>query len=449
VVGGGISGLAAAWELAACGTEVTVFEAGRLGGCLLTEDLAGVPVDLGPDAFLTRLPAAVELCREVGLGGELEPPSAGTAQVWVGGRLHPFPDGLLLGVPRRLGALATSGVLSPLGVARAGLDLVLPATPPGDGATVRSVVAARFGAEVADRLVAPLVGSIYAGDIARLGAAETIPQVVSAGRSSRSLLRALRRLPPPPPGPAFLRPRGGLGRLVEALAGRLRAREVRFVQARVDGPVRSVGGRFEVAAEIYDAVVVAVPAPVAASLLGGDSGQALSRVPVASVALLVAVVEGFEPPAGLNGFVVAPGEGRLVTACSYGSNKWPEWRAAGPAVIRISAGRDGDERAATWSLDRLAERMLAEVEEALGRRLGVTASRLVRWSGAFPQYRPGHSELIRVVQEDLARHRPGLAVAGSVVGGVGIPACVTTARRAARFALAGAGREGEPPPARA
>ena len=228
VIGGGIAGLAAAWELRGQ-AEVTVFEPDRLGGKILTTEFDGHLVDEGPDAFIARVPDALQLCREVGVEAELVSPGRGAGRAVVRGRLRPIPAGLVLGVPRQLGGVLRSGILSPTGMARAGLDLVLPRGRPPATLTVRELVAGRFGAQVADRLVDPLVGGIHAGSTATLGAAEVTPMIVAAAQRSRSLLLGLREAPPGESGPVFATLRRGLGQLVAAMIQRLQDHGTRFV----------------------------------------------------------------------------------------------------------------------------------------------------------------------------------------------------------------------------
>jgi protoporphyrinogen/coproporphyrinogen III oxidase len=244
VIGGGIAGLAAAWELRDQ-AEVTVFEPDRLGGKILTTEFDGHLVDEGPDAFIARVPDALRLCREVGVEADLVSPAAGRAELWFDGRLRPIPAGLVLGVPRQLGGVLRSGILSPAGMARAGLDLVLPRGRPPATLTVRELVSGRFGAQVADRLVDPLVGGIHAGSTATLGAADVTPMIVAAAQRSRSLLLGLRGASPGESGPVFATLRGGLSQLVGAMMRRLQDQGTRFMSERVDtvapAPDRQVG----------------------------------------------------------------------------------------------------------------------------------------------------------------------------------------------------------------
>ncbi|MYS22625.1 protoporphyrinogen oxidase, partial [Streptomyces sp. SID4948] len=217
VIGGGIAGLAAAYDLARAGVRVTLLEAtGRLGGKLWADEIAGVPVDLGAESLLARRPEAVGLAREVGLAEDLEAPAALGATVWTRGRLRPMPQGHVMGVPGDLGPLAASGMLSAAGLARLPLDHVLPRTAVGDDVAVGTFVAARLGHEVVDRLVEPLLGGVYAGNAYRLSLRATVPQLFPAARDGRSLIEAARAIQRGAAargatGPVFNGVRGGVG----------------------------------------------------------------------------------------------------------------------------------------------------------------------------------------------------------------------------------------------
>jgi len=439
VVGGGIAGLAAAWDLRHV-AEVTVFEPNRLGGSILTTEFDGHPVDEGADAFLTRVPEALQLCQELGLQDELVAPAAGASAVWTNGSLQRLPDGLVLGAPSDLRGLLRSRILSPWGVARAGLDLVLPRRRPPAGLTVRELIADRFGSQVADRLVDPLVGGIHAGWTGELGAAEVTPQIVAAAERSRSLLLGLRGAPTSSGSPIFLAPRLGVGRLVDALVSALSQCGVRFL-AEPARLVRTISGGqvvVEPSPERFDAAVVAVPAREAAELLGPDASiDALARVPTASVALLTASLPQPLPP-GLNGFLVPRGDRRLMTACSFASNKWPHWSDAGRSIVRMSAGRHRDLRAFELDDDALADRLVVELGQALGTAVTPTTMRVSRWPNVFPQYLPGHSSLVAAVEKSVFERHPRVALAGSTYRGSGIPACIASGKRAAKLAASGA-----------
>lgn len=439
VIGGGIAGLAAAWELRG-EAEVTVFEPDRLGGRILTTPFRGRLVDEGPDAFLTRVPEAVQLCEEIGIAAELVAPAEGTSAVWAGDHLRRLPDGLVLGVPRDLRAVAMSGLLSPAGLARAGLDLVLPRRRPIAGLTVREMVADRFGTQVADRLVDPLVGGIHAGWTGALGAEEVAPQIAAVAQRSRSLLLGLRSVPQPTSSdPIFLAPRAGIGRVVERLVEELRAGGL-LVETRAVRQLRSDGTSAVIVddADSFDAAVVAVAARTAGSLL--DSGAThevrseLDAIPTASVVLVTAALTA-PLPEGLNGFLVPRAEGRLMTACSFGTNKWPHWSASGESVVRISAGRHGDTRAMEIEDGEVVDRLLDELSEAIGTPVEPAESRVSRWPDSFPQYLPGHSDRVARIERMMAEAHPRMALAGSSYRGAGLPACIASGRSAARTVL--------------
>ena len=353
----------------------------------------------------------------------------------------------MLGIPARLGPVVRSGLLSPVGVARAGLDLVLPRTPVGDDAAVGQLIAARFGRQVADRLVEPLLGSIHAAPIADLSAAATAPQILATARRSRSLLRALRAGAPggsaAPAGPIFATPRRGTGAIVERLVEGLRdsgaawhTDEVRRVAPHAAG-VDVDGGHF-------DGVVLAVGAPAAARLLGEAAPAGLGAVESTTVVLVTMsfAAADLPVPEGVNGFLVPAGEGRLVTACSFGSNKWPHWADAGTTLLRVSTGRHGDDRASRLDDAALAERLADEVTTALGRRATPRQVRVSRWPGAFPYYRTGHVQRAAAIEDELATRSRRVSLAGSSYRGAGIPACIASGRRAARQLL-GASSSGD------
>jgi oxygen-dependent protoporphyrinogen oxidase len=466
VVGGGIAGLSAAWELAgAGGAEVTVYEPGHLGGKLLTTAFLGRPVDEGPDSLITRVPEGTALCQELGLWEEMGAPEAKRAMLFARGKLRPFPDGLILGAPARLLPLARSRILSVGGMARASLDLVLPRSDFEGDTTVWALIASRFGPEVAERLVEPLLGSIHAGSTRKLSAAATAPQMLAAARANRSLLLGLGAMARTqvkagdaqsgaPPGPLFVAPRAGMQALVERLVERLGEAGVTVVASAVSALRRD--GRsvvVEPTGERYDGVVLATPAPVAATLLdqllGADAPAQLAGIRSASVGV---VTLGFgdgplEVPRDLSGVLVAPGGGSLMTACSFGSNKWPHWAAPGQLVIRASVGKDGDERWSALADEDLVGKLCEELGTILGRPTPTPVAggwRVSRWPAALPQYEVGHLERVAAIRSTLSRQAPMVALAGSSYGGVGVPACIGSGRRSATEILSAVQALGEP-----
>lgn len=462
VVGGGITGLAAAHALVHPGADgsdpvassVTVFEGqDRLGGKIRTSAFAGIDaVDEGPDAFLARLPWATGLARRVGLGDRLVSPAKGSAAVWWNG-LQPIPEGLLLGLPTDVMKLARTKLLSWPGKVRAATEVVRPRTPLDDD-SIGGYVRARFGNQVHERLVDPLVGSIYAADTDRFSLA-AVPQLADLAGSGRSVLIAARRRPAPTAadGPVFYAPVGGLGELVEATAAAVTARggSVRVGQpcttlqadlTRGDG---ATDAGWRVDGEPFDAVVLACPAAQAARLLAGhEAATPLGRIEYADVVMVTLAVPAAAWPErlhGLSGYLVPKPMQHLVTAASFGSQKWPHWRASDGAgsgagsgggraeqvILRISLGRDG---LPVMHLDdaALIAAAVTEVSSHIGVDLQPTDVRLTRWQRAFPQYRPHHARTIAAIEATLP---PTLVLAGASYHGIGIPTCVRSGEQAA------------------
>lgn len=458
VIGGGIAGLAAAQRVsrsaaeAGIDLEITVLEADPvLGGKIRTSPFAGLPaVDEGPDAFLARVPWATALAREVGLGDDLVSPEAASAAVWWNG-LQPIPEGLLLGLPTDIGKLARSRLLTWRGKARAALEPVLPGTAIDDGPGVDSVgayVRARFGDEVHERLVDPLVGSIYAADTDRFSLA-AVPQLDEIARRARSVLLGTRRRPATPApgaaGPVFFTPRGGMADLVMATA-RAVERSGGVVRTGVDvSSIERQAAGWAVDGVPTDAVILACPAAAASRLLATVASAAsatIARIDAADVVMVTMAVPRADWPdrlRAMSGYLVPKPVQQLVTAASFGSQKWAQWSSPDQIVLRISLGRDG---LPVLHLDdtELIAAAVGEVSRHLGVDLQPTAHRITRWAGAFPQYRPLHHRLV----DEAEQHLPaGLAIAGASYHGIGIPACIRSAQRAAELTLASLGHPQE------
>lgn len=435
MVGGGISGLAAAWELRSR-ADVTVFEPGHIGGRIRTELFEGRPVDCAADAFLTRSPDATALCAELGID-DLVAPAAGRAMLWWRDRLELLPEGTVLGAPTRLRPLIDSNLISTAGWLRAAADLILPARRPAGDVSAHRLVAGRFGAQVADRLADPLISSIHAGRSQELSAAATVPQLYNAAAGSRSLMRALSRTGPTvsrSAAPVFLAPRSGMQTLTDVLAARLREGGVTFEAAEVKSVVPCEGGA-ELGGERYDGCVLAVGAATAHRLLGAAAPGELAAIPTASVALVTLGYPELELPAGISGLLASPDDrpDRVMTACSFASQKWPHWANPGRSVVRLSAGRYGDRRIEGIDDAGLVERLAAELARATGQPAAQPDTwRVSRWSDSFPQYLVGHLARVGAIDDHLRRDAPGIAVCGSSYRGVGVPACIASGQAAAR-----------------
>jgi len=483
VVGGGISGLAAAWELSGghggvdagldgsdgSGADVLVIESSsRLGGALDSAKFGGRVVDTGPDGFLGRRPEALDLCHEIGLGEELVPIAGRGAGVWARGRVRPLPEGLALGIPTRFWPAARSGILGRRGQLGLARDALLPRPdvrgPIGDR-SIGPLVARKLGRRVVDRLVDPLIGGIHAGSVDDMSAAATYPPLIAAAQKRGSLMRALRAEVPAPSHdapPLFWALNSGMASMVEQLR---RALIARGVEIRCDLTVQSLerhepgdgrSARWNVLAggpentgRTYsktsgaDAVVLAVPAPVAARLLQPHDDEAaglLGSISYASVTLVTfrVPIEALASPLAGTGFLVprrsAPPDGHdawAVTAATYLSEKWPHLAAEGEILLRASVGRYGDDRAASWSDAEVVDRVWTELGLLMGLNKEPLEARVTRWPQAFPQYRVHHLMRTAGIEAAVARIG-GIAVAGAAYRGVGIPACIASGRAAAK-----------------
>ena len=435
VVGGGITGLAAAERLIEGGADVTVFEASyRVGGVIRTTPFAGHPaIDEGADAFLARVPWATDLARAVGVGDSLTSPAVARAAVWWHG-MHDIPEGLLLGVPTGMAGLARSSLLSTRGKLRAATEVLRGRSDLSDD-SIGSYVRGRFGAEVHERLVDPLIGSIYGADTDDFSLA-AVPQLADLAAGPRSVILGGRR-PPASTGPVFYAPTAGMGALVEAVTAAVTAGggELRFGAAVTE--LARDGNRWRVNGDSYDSVVLACPARHAAPLLAPlDDGAAatLRAVPTAGVALLTLAVANASWPSrfvGLSGYLVPKPQQRLVTAVSFGSQKWAHWTDDHHVVLRVSLGRDGLP-ALHLTDEQLLEAVLGELSVHLGIDSAPTDVRISRWPDSFPQYRPHHGAAIAAVEKVLP---PGLVLAGASYHGIGVPACIRSAQQAADVLL--------------
>ncbi len=436
VVGGGITGLTTAYTLGGLMPDASIelHEADdHLGGKLRTSPFAGLPaVDEGADAFLARVPYATALAREVGLGDELTSPTEASAAVWYG-RLHPIPEGLLLGVPADLIRLARSDLLTWRGKARAALEPLLPRRGDFDD-SIGALVRARFGDEVHERLVDALVGSIYATDTDRFSLA-MVPQLAALAGRGRSLLlsaRAMRPTGPVASGAVFATPVRGMASLVDAVASAATDRGVKIATGCPVGSMSRDGGSWRADDERFDAVVLATPAAPTAPLLAGAAPEASRLMATMDhtgvIIVTLAVPEWPERLRGRSGYLVPKPVQDRVTAASFGSQKWAHWQGGDgeqAEVLRVSLGRDG-RPADDLDDDAVVDHAVDEVGRHVGLDLQPTAVRISRWPAAFPQYRPHHREWLQRVGSSLP---PGLFVTGASYDGIGVPACIDQGRR--------------------
>jgi oxygen-dependent protoporphyrinogen oxidase len=459
IVGGGISGLAAAFFLRDEAVRVTVLEGSpRLGGKLSVSEIAGTAVDEGAEALLVTRPEGTALIAEAGLADQRANPGPTSSAIWTLGALRPLPRRQFMGVPSDMTELSRSGVLSDEGVARAREDLELPPTTRDGDASVAGYIGARLGAEVVDRLVDPLLGGVYAGRSAELSFDATLPALAAASRRHASLAEAARSLLPPQAGspgtraggPVFTTLTGGLGMLPDYLA-KLSGAEVRTGAVARELAPAGRGWRLTVGSAAAprqveaDAVILAVPARPAGRLLAGVPGAsaavtAFGQISYASMAIVTLAYPRSAFPApglaglGWSGYLVPAVDRRAVKAVTFSTVKWPHLAGASAdpdlEIVRCSVGRIGEEALLQHADDELAALAAAELAAATGVRSGPVATRVTRWGGALPQYTVGHLDRVAAIRSAVAA-QPGLAVCGAAYDGVGVPACVATARAAA------------------
>ncbi len=457
IVGGGIAGLTAAWDLTGGpnpdpdAPRVEILEAAEsFGGSLGTTTLAGRVIDDGPDGFLASRAEARALIDELAMSEELVAIAASGASLYLRGSLHPIPAGLALGVPTSRDAVAAFGALSWRARMAALRDEIAPRRlVVADDATIGEIVRTKLGSEIAYQVVEPLVGGIQAGRIDRLSAASLVPNLLSAAQRGGSLMRALAAQRPSgpggPTGPAFYSLRGGVGSLPARLVERLGERGVILRPARAAVALRESrhgSRRYEVdtadSITPADVVVLAGPGAVTGALCAhlDPALAALSTLTSASVAMVTLGLERDElrldgPGTGVLVPLGTPGpdgEPMLITAITFLERKWPHL-ANGLALVRAHVGRVDDERFGALSDEALVARVVSELQAILGGRVVARESYVRRFIRALPQYEVGHAELVRAAKAAAAEH--GLALAGNAYDGVGIPASIASGRRAA------------------
>jgi oxygen-dependent protoporphyrinogen oxidase len=469
VIGGGIAGLAAAYELTLRSRErgvpvtVDVYEArDRLGGVIQTERVGDYVLDAGPDAILTLKPSALELCRELGLGDAIIPtrPEHQGVALYSRGKLRPLPYGTGSGPARKLAAYLASGVVSWRAKLRMAADLFLPRGRPREDESMAEFFGRRLGREAVERLVDPLVAGIYSGDPYRLSVYATFPRFPELVARRRSLLLAMLRAPEgaAPAGrraggsggsgdagdrrsTVFVSLREGLSQLVDALAGALSdARVLLGAEVKVIG--RSEGGYRVVTPRgvaSYDDVVLAVPAWSAARLVSGDFpavSRALGSVRYVSSATVFLAYRRADLGDRLRGygFLVPTCEGRRINGATWITNKFEGRAPADGFLVRCFVGGDRTGEVLEADDETLVRVCREELHEIAGIAAEPLFTRLFRWPRSNPQYEVGHAARVRELDRALAEH-PGLYVTGSGFRGIGLPECVRAGREAARHAL--------------
>lgn len=437
VVGAGITGLVAAYRVRCAfgpAADLTVVERSRrIGGSLRTVDFAGGPIDVGAEAFVARRPEIPDLLAELGLTDQLVAPGGLRPLLRALGRMHPLPERTLMGIPAD--AESVGGLVDSDTAARIAAEPQRPfrwdrnADP-----DVAALVADRFGAQVVQRSVDPLLGGVYAGLAGSIGVRAALPALAAALDAGASSLTAAvaAALPPPSGAPVFGGIRDGYGVLLDELRNRAAATE--RTGTAVD-TVRRKGNAWSLGSvgDDFDAVIIASPAPVAARLLldiAPAAAAAAAGIPLASSALVAMALPESTPLPENSGILVATGESLRAKAFTFSSQKWPHLARRGARLVRASFGRYGDETPLHWSDAELVAAAVGDLAEIVGAPIDPVATVVQRWPGGLPQYLPGHLDRVSAIRSGIA-DVDGIEVAGSYLQGVGVGACVASASAAA------------------
>jgi oxygen-dependent protoporphyrinogen oxidase len=434
VVGGGISGLVAAYRLRVAwpNATITVFDpADRLGGVLRTERIGGQPMDVGAEAFIARRPEVPALLAELGLAARQIGTTGARPLIYSQRRLHELPIGTLQGIPADPETL--TGLVDDAAITWMRDEPTRPFSwRPGADPSVAALVGDRFGEQAVTRSVDPLLAGVYAGSAATIGVRSAVPTLAAAlDRGARSLTEAVREaLPPPQAGSVFGAVDGGYAVLVDEL---VRRSDIRWAQVAIVQVDRAPGGWELVDDEGQrwhaDAAVLAVPAPRLPKLIDSvapRTAAAARRIQVASSALVALALPGGTPMPEQSGVLVASGEPLRAKAITLSSRKWG--RRGNVELVRLSYGRFGEQLARSAGDEDLLQWASQDLATVFGVNVEPVDCHVHRWIDAMPQYGPGHPELVAELRAGLP---PTLAVAGGYLDGIGVPACVAAATRAA------------------
>jgi oxygen-dependent protoporphyrinogen oxidase len=453
IIGGGISGLTAAFTLEEprrVGTlEYKLYEASPcLGGVLRTEHIQGCVVEAGPDSFITEKPWATDLCRTLGLSDQLigSNDAARKTYILIDGRLIPMPDGLMFMVPTKILPTGFSPLFSWTTKLRMARELFQRPRPASGNESVASFVARHYGAEMVDRLADPLLSGIYGGEAANLSVQAVLPRFIEMERAHGSLgcaMLAVKKKSPTHTAapPLFTSLKNGMQQLVETLVPQLNQSSI-----LTNTPVESVqlnAGRWQVAAashtEHFDAIILAVPAPVAANILSTCSPELSGELASIDYGSSITVALGYDRnvrhslPPGF-GFLVPRSEGKRLLATTFVHNKFPHRAPDDRALLRCFFAGSSAENIWQLSDDAIIAIVRNELQQILGLRSRPLFARVYKWKSAMAQYGVGHLARLQRI-ERLRQQLPSLALAGNAFRGIGIPDCVRSGQDAARQLL--------------
>ena len=459
IIGGGISGLSAAYTLekqrADSGdVEYNLFEnSGRLGGACYSEIIDGCVIEAGPDSFVSEKPWAAQLCRELGIGDQLIGSNDEDRKTWIlsDGKLISLPDGLMFLVPTKILPTAFSPLFSWGTKIRMARELMHPPRPLQGDETVAAFVERHFGREMVDRLADPMLSGIYGGDTDQLSVRATLGRFVEMeakyGSLSRAMLAANKKMKTAmagkPKPPLFTSLRNGMQQMVDAVVAKLSPQSlvmntgVQSIEKRGDEfYLKLTTGE----TKVFDNVILATPADIAGRLLANIDNHLsadLQQTPYSSSATVILVynMADLKGLPGGHGFLVPRTEGKRMRACTFVHNKFPHRAPPDKGVLRCFLGGANDPAVLDLSDDEILAIVQRELKEMVRLDAKPQLVRIYRWRGAMAQYPPGHLERVDRIEKRIAEI-PGLAVAGNAFRGIGVPDCVRTGTVAAQSVLA-------------
>lgn len=434
IIGGGITGLAAAYYAKQAGAHVTLYEANdRLGGKIKTIHRDGFVLECGPDGYMARKPTLTDLIQELGLDGQLVRSKTGTSYIYVRQKLRQMPDGSVMGIPTKFWPMVKTDLFTWRGKFRAGLDLVLPRVYHGTDISLDTFFRTRLGPEVVESMIEPLLSGIYNGTLQDMSIESTFPQFITIERKKRSLILGMKALTPPVQAGAtpreagkFLSLRNGLGTLTEALRPAI---DQLYLNTRVAAIRPHEVELSDGTVETFDGIILATSPEALGPMIGlAEAAQLSDLKRTSSLTVLAAFKETDVAALDGTGYVIAKREGNALTACSWMHKKWPHMAPAGMALLRVYIGSEhvppllkkDDETIAAFALDEL--RTIQHVGKPL-------FTKVERHLDTMPQYEVGHKAYVRSFNRALAA-LDGVEACGAILDGVGLPDCVDSAKRA-------------------
>ncbi|MGM0878134.1 MAG: protoporphyrinogen oxidase [Bacillota bacterium] len=448
IVGGGITGLSAAYYLQksikrmALPVSFTLIEANpRLGGKIQTFKKDKFIIEKGPDSFLKRKTSTIDLIKELGLENELISNETSKAYILKKAQLHPIPEDALMGVPTRITPFMKSRLLTFKGKARAACDLILPKSVNDSDQSVGQFFRRRLGNELVDYLIEPLLSGIYASDIDQLSLKSTFPHFQKIEAEHRSLILGMRTMRPQKRESQFLTLKRGLGSLVQAIEEQLSSKHIILEESVQE--IEKIDNKYELSLSmrekiIADAVILAIPHQNIGQLLNKyDFIKKVNSMPsttIANVALcfsesqLPFIHEG-------TGFVVSKKENYTITACTWTNKKWPHTTPSGKVLLRCYVGRPGNEGIVNQPDHEIIEAVLKDLKRIMGVKGDPEFYHITRWRNAMPQYRVGQKEWLESLRENLQFHLPHIHIAGASYEGIGIGDCILQGRESVETVL--------------